>query len=359
MIPALQDRFVVEVEQAGLVFSIAIVAFTLAVLVAARPPFPPRGTRTGAFYCMIAGPILIASIYAPSFAWFVLFYAVGFGFCSGAIYLSCLDVAARQPPKRANFLTGYMVASFGIGGAAFGPALRVLVAQGFGLGALLLPGIALFGIGVISLALTRNQASSEREAGLRSARSLSVGPAMVVVWFGFAFAAATGLMILGLAGTFIEQAGGGVALVSIGLAAVALANTAGRLGAGLLTSWMPVRHLAVLASVLSIVGLAISVQAWSPMAMIAGVSVIAGAYGLVASTYPILTRTIFGAENFSGAFSVIFTAWGVAGLTSPWAAGYLFDRTGSFDGAIMGGAIAAVLALLVALAIARWLLPRA
>jgi len=359
MIPALQDKFAVEVEQAGLVFSVAIVAFTVAVLVAARPPFPVRGTRTGGVFCLLGALSLIGAVYAPGFWIFVLSYAVGFGFCSGAVYLSCLDVAANQKVDRANFLTGYMVASFGIGGAAFGPVLRLLVSHGWAMGALFLPAISLAIIGLVSVLLARAEVSTGTDQGSALGNVANTGPAMILIWIGFAFGSAAGLMILGLAGTFIERSGGTVALVSIGLATVALANTAGRLGAGILTSWLPIRHLAILASLISLVGLAICAVAGGPVGTAVGVTVVAGAYGLVASTYPIVTRTVFGTESFSGAYSIVFTAWGVAGLTSPWAAGYLFDRSGSFDGGLIGGAVAAVIALSAALAIARWLLPRA
>jgi hypothetical protein len=49
---------------------------------------------------------------------------------------------------------------------------------------------------------------------------------------------------------------------------------------------------------------------------------------------------LFPAAQFARRFSVIFTAWGVAGLLSPWIAGAIFDDTGSFGGAIMVALIA-------------------
>lgn len=358
MIPALREAYKVEVEQAGLVFSIAILSFTIAVLAVARPPFPRRGVRTGAGFCLVSVFLLVAAAYAPSFLIFVMLYGVGFGFCSGAVYLICLDVAAKQDSEKVNFLTGYMVASFGIGGALFGPILRWLVAEGWGLTALLIPSVALLGAFLLSLAIS-NGAKDGRPASVAPVES---GPrkmsALTLVWFGFAFASAAGLMILGLASAFIEQAGGSVALSGIGLTAVALANTAGRLSAGLLTHWMALRRLAIIAALLSLAGIAATAWADGAIGTVIGVTVIAGAYGLVASTYPILTRSIFGVDGFSRSYSIVFTAWGLAGLTSPWAAGYLFDRTGSFDGALIGAAAAALLSLFAALLIARRLLPR-
>ncbi len=358
MIPALREAYAVEVEQAGLVFSIAILAFTIAVLAVARPPFPSRGVRTGAGFCLVSAMLLVAAAYAPSFLIFVMLYGVGFGFCSGAIYLNCLDVAAKQEAKRVNFLTGYIVASFGVGGALFGPILRWLVSDGWGLTALLVPSMALFCIFLLSLIVAKGTIGEAEQPPQTDKGEPRKMPALTLVWFGFAFASAAGLMILGLASTFIEQAGGSVALSGIGLTAVALANTAGRLSAGLLTHWMALRRLALIAALLSLAGIAATAWADGAVGTVVGITVIAGSYGLVASTYPILTRSIFGADGFSRSYSIVFTAWGLAGLISPWAAGYLFDRTGSFDGALIGAALAALLSLFAALLIANRLLPR-
>ncbi|MEO1248404.1 MAG: MFS transporter [Pseudomonadota bacterium] len=357
MIPALRETYAVEVEQAGLVFSISILAFTVAVLAVARPPFPPRGVRTGAGFCLVSALLLSAAAYAPTFLVFVMLYGVGFGFCSGAIYLNCLDAAAKQDPKKVNVLTGYMVASFGVGGALFGPILRWLVAEGWGLSALLVPAVALFCIFLFSLIIAKGTTGEADRPPATVSGQPSKVLALTLVWFGFAFASAAGLMILGLASAFIEQAGGSVALSGVGLTAVALANTAGRLGAGLLTNWLALRRLAMMAALLSLAGIAATAWADGAVGTVIGVTVIAGSYGLVASTYPILTRSIFGVDGFSRSYSIVFTAWGLAGLTSPWAAGYLFDRTGSFDGALAVAAAAALMSLFAALLIARRLLP--
>jgi OFA family oxalate/formate antiporter-like MFS transporter len=94
-------------------------------------------------------------------------------------------------------------------------------------------------------------------------------------------------------------------------------------------------------------GLLVTLLTGNPSAVAAGLVLISGGYGLAASAFPIATRAVFGPEGFSWAFGWIFTAWGAAGLLGPWAAGYLFDRTGSFWAALLLALTAAALAIAV------------
>ena len=66
-----------------------------------------------------------------------------------------------------------------------------------------------------------------------------------------------------------------------------------------------------------------------------GLVLVAAGYGLLAAAVPSVTRAAFGAVEFSRKFSLVFTAWGVAGLSAPWISGALFDATGDFRLALL------------------------
>ncbi len=73
-----------------------------------------------------------------------------------------------------------------------------------------------------------------------------------------------------------------------------------------------------------------------------GLVATATGYGLLASAMPTLVGSLFGKHVFAHFFSIVFTAWGVAGLVAPWIAGVIFDNTGSFDAAILAALISTV-----------------
>ena len=335
LIPALQATFSVSTEFAGLVFSLAIAAFSAAVYVAPRFPDRFRGPTGAALAGMAGVAALIVAAWAPFFAVFLVGYSLGFGVASGAVYIMALEVAGRT--GKANLSTAVIVASFGLGGAVFGPAFRFLVASDWGMNALLVLAAVLAGTSLAALLMTRPLAEDvcESEAASQPAPLAVRRGNIVLLWAAFATGSVAGLMILGLATAMIENRGGGIGLSGFVLACIAIANTAGRLSVGVLASAIPVGLIAVSASLASSAALAGAGFATSPEMVAISLVAVAAAYGMVASSFPNLTRSLSGTAAFGRTYAVVFTAWGTAGLLSPWLAGRLFDATGSFDAALV------------------------
>ena len=334
LIPALQATFFVSTESAGLVFSLAIVAFSAAVYAAPRLPDRLRGPTGAAVAGMAGVAALIVAAWAPSFAVFLVAYSLGFGAASGAVYILALEVAGRT--GKANLSTAIMVASFGLGGAAFGPAFRFLVAADWGMNALLVLAAVLAGTSLVALLVTRPLADDVHESGpMPQPKRPATGHGdILLLWTAFATGSVAGLMILGLATAMIESRGGGVGLSGFALACIAIANTAGRLSVGVLAGAIPVGLIAAAASLMSSAALAGAGFATSPEMVAISLAAVAAGYGMVASSFPNLTRSLSGPAAFGRTYAVVFTAWGLAGLLSPWLGGRLFDATSSFDAAL-------------------------
>ena len=142
-------------------------------------------------------------------------------------------------------------------------------------------------------------------------------------------------MVLGLASKIIEQAGGSLTVASAGLAGVALGNTLGRLSVSAQLCFISATQAAFLATLTIGGGLLLVLFSTVAASTAIGLSLVALGYGIMASAIPVMVQRQFGAANFSRIFSIIFTAWGLAGLASPWLAGVLFDISGSFSIAIL------------------------
>lgn len=338
-----------------MVFSLAIVSFTILSLAIPRLPDVFRGLRGGACAGMIGAVALVFAANAPSFPLFLLGYSLGFGGASGAIYILVLEIAGfTAKPKR---FTAIMVASFGFGGVVFGPILRLLVAADWGLTALLAPAASMVLFAVFAFIQSGKPTPEPstvqqqlRQTAAPSAQELPVSIKLIgLLWVTMAFGSAAGLMTLGFATTVVESQGGSAWMSGLALSGIALGNTCGRLTIGALPRRFPVGWLVPLASCGSVFGLLLCVFSSSPGITVLGMVFVATSYGVVASGIPVLTQIIFGTVRFGRIYSIIFTAWGVAGLSSPWIAGTLFDASGDFSEAFILATGISILSLFFAL----------
>lgn len=339
LIAPLQNLFNLSMGDTGLAFSLAIVSFTLAVLAAPFVLHSRSSPRQIAVLALLGAGCVLLAMRAPSYAMFLLWFSGGFGAASGAIYCVALAIAAQSPTR--GIATPVMVASFGAGGAVFGPLWRVLGAE-WGLGGLI---FLACGLAVSSCLSWGVDARSHAET-----RPLKTPPPatteikrLVLLWLLFAFGSYTGLMVLGMAAKMMDAAGLGLGLASATLAGIAVCNTAGRLSAAYLNASQGVQGCVVVAFCLMAMGIAATAFAptWAPLYAL-GLMTLATSYGLVASTLPLITQVVFGPAAFQARFAVIFTAWGVAGFCAPWSAGLLYDLSGSFDLALICSAASTV-----------------
>lgn len=330
LIAPLQARFEVTTAQTGLVFSIAIVCFTLAVIGAPHVLPQMASLRRLALFALGGAASLMLASAAPSYAVFIAVFSGGFGTFSGAIYISALAVAAQSArPLRS---TPLMVAAFGIGGAVFGPVWRVLEGSNLGLTMLWPLAIALVLSAIAAWRVSKGTPTGARP--LPTATESAGGASIAFIWLLFAFGSFGGLMVLGLAAKMLQAAEASVALSSAALAGIAVGNTLGRISVAGLTQVLRPIGCVFISLTIGGIGMILALVSASVFALATAVCLIAGGYGVLASAVPALTRSIYGAAHFQRRFALIFSAWGVAGFCAPWMTGAIFDATGSFDLAV-------------------------
>ena len=352
--PVIENTFAGSTAEAGRVFSIAIVSFTAAVLLIPRLPEGARSQFANGLMGIAGVVSLLLATAAGAYWQFLIFFSVGFGFVSGALYINVLTIAAHT--TRARWFTPMMVAMFGFGGVVFGPLWRQMVAHGWEAKALLPLAVLLFFSSVMAMYADKRTVASLLNLLLhwrpfrRSHETLHTNELQtrydgrfVLIWAIFATGSTAGLMVLGLASKIIEHAGGSVNVASAGIAGIALGNTMGRLSVSAQLCIMNSTQVALLATLTIGAGLIfVSISALG-VSIAIGLSLVALGYGIMASAIPVMVQRQFGAANFSKFFSIAFTAWGLAGLTAPWLAGVLFDASGSFSSSIQLALAATVL----------------
>ncbi len=333
LIGPLQAAFDVSTAQTGLVFSVAIVCFTLSVTTGPHLLQQTAPLRRLAIFASGGAVSLLLASMAPTYLSFVVFFSAGFGTFSGAIYISSLGLAAQSSSPLKS--TPLMVAAFGIGGAVFGPIWRLLEETDLGLTMLWPLAIALALCAFLAWRMSNGRTTSAQSMAITAGPVRSVqNKTLSLIWLIFAFGSFAGLMVLGLAAKMLETAHASVALSSVTLAGIALGNTLGRISvAGFTKIMRPITSVFIALSIGG-VGIILTLLDASSAALAAGMCLIAAGYGILASAIPSLTRAIYGAATFQRRFALIFSAWGVAGFFAPWITGAIFDATGNFDPAV-------------------------
>lgn len=325
-LPAVSDHFAVDNAAASMVFSLALMSFTLGVLLAplllsriAQRFRLPLLAGLGVLWLGCAGG-------SDGFAAFVIAYGLCFGFTSGVLYNHAVSVASGT--ASATFLVPVSVAAFGLGGAVFGPLQVWLTAAGLGLWSVL---PALICLGLVAALALLTEPMVQVDSGKPVKPTPILRPDRKIGLLGLIFAAGScsGLIVLGLAAQILPSGAEGVGPASLAVFLAATGNTLGRLS----SSWSvgrfgPTRGIAG-ALVLSMGTLAALMLTTDTRIFVALLFLVAFAYGQIAATMPLLVRSQVAGPAFSGTFGWVFIGWGVAGLVGPWGAGWLLDSTGT------------------------------
>lgn len=154
-----------------------------------------------------------------------------------------------------------------------------------------------------------------------------------MLWAGYGSAVAAGLMTIGHAvGIATSQKFGGAIWAAPAL--IAACSLAGSLIAGRLVDRMAALRLLVGLPALSVAALGVLSVPISPGLMMGCLAAVGFSYGGIIAAYPAVIAKMFGAAQSSRIYGRVFTAWGCAGIVSPWFAGRLFDSTGSYQWAL-------------------------
>lgn len=333
-----------------LVFGIATVCLTIGMNIAPRlyRLVAPVPLLVGC--AILGGAGLIIAARADGLFELLLGYGLIFGLGGGCAF-TVLQQGVNQTLTRPNgMINGYVISLFPLGAMIGAPLIGWTIAAHGLRTALAGLGVVVLLTGLLAAALVHfaniRMADSSSTHGMITARRDTVFIRLFVVFF---LAASAGLVVLSQAAGILHAYGGQTVLALAGTTVITGAIAAARVGGGWLVDRLPIPHVTAGAHVLSLIG-ALVLVLW-PGALIAvpTLMMIGVGYGLVSGA-AIGTIARFWHKNAFGAMaSRLYIGWCVAAVCLPVLAGWLFDRTQGYHGAMMIAALGNLLGAAVAL----------
>lgn len=360
-------------EQTSWVFTVAIVAFAAAFVVAGRLQ-DARGPRL----CGFMGATLLSAGFAlASFTTSLLFLYITFGLLvgiGGAFgYAAPTPVASKWFPDKRGLVIGLMVAGFGAGSAIFGPVASVLVdIYGWRLAFRIL-GALFFVMGLIGASFLKNPPDGYRPPGWSPATAAG-GPRVgsdvasadmlrtktfYALWMAYCLGTTAGLMTISQLVPFARAAGLSAAAATLAITVGAVGNAGGRILSGWLSDTvgrLTTLRIMILASAAATPALFL----WRSDVFLFYVFVAAvyWCYGAQLSLFPSAVADSYGTRYLGMNYGLLFTAWGTAGILGPFIGARVFNVFHDYGYAFYAASALAVVAFVsLRLATARAVSP--
>jgi len=298
----------------------------------------PRLVTGAGMLCIAAG--LVGASVARSMVEVTLAYGVGVGLGIALVYTPAIGTVQPWFTRRRGLAAG--IASAGIGAGTLAVPLLAAAAiaawQWRGAMTALAVGTLLFGL-TAALLLRRAPAAAKRADGTVPGTPLR--EALTSRTFAWLYA----MCGLGAFGMFIPFAHLSAAARDLGVPDASAVGLVGLIGIGSLTGRFAIGALADRVGrpytlVLSWASLGASFILWALADGYLALAVFAlwmgTSYGGIVSLMPALCMDRFGARAVSSIIGVLYSAAAVGNLAGPWAAGRIFDASGSYTAVVWG-----------------------
>lgn len=355
----LEERFGWKRPQTSLAFTIAIVAFASAFIVAGR-----LQDRFGPLPVSLVGGLLVSlgfvmCSFTQSLSWLYLWFGVVVGLGNGFGYATPIPVMAKWFPDHRGLAVGLAVAGYGGGSALFGPLCKEILIPRYGLDITFrVLGLVFFVMTTIGAMLLRNPPPGYRPAGWTPPDTAAAvhahpftpaevlrTPTFYLMWLAYALGASSGLMVISQLAPFAKSRGlAGAASTAL------LIGAAGSVSGRTLSGWMSDRlgRLNVLRLMigLSIVAMPLLHRsAGTVLGLYAAVFVVYWCFGTQLSVNASTAADFWGTKHAGINYGMLYTAYGVAGVLGPWIGSTLFERYHNYSAAFNTAALLAAAAL--------------
>jgi len=347
--------------QTSTVFTLAVIMFAASFVLAGR-----LQDRYGPFWVSVAGSVMISlgfflCAYTSSLYTLFFFFGILGGIGNGFGYSTVVPVMAKWFPDKAGLAIGLALAGYGGGSAIFGTLANLVLMPHFGwrTTCMMLGGVFLV-MTMTGAFLLQNPPASHTVAPARTNRhtfsthhqftpaEVLRTPAFYLLWLGFGLGSTAGLMVISQLIPFASSQGvPGQALATLGLVVGAMGNVSGRIFSGWISDTLG--GLNTLRTVLTVSCFAMPMLYWvgtNVIGLYLMIFVVYFCYGTQASVNPATAAYFWGTRHAGSNYSMLFTAWGFAGLLGPTIGGSLFDKYHNYGVAFYTAAVLAAVALI-------------
>lgn len=336
----------------SLVYSVAIAAITLGVFLSAtlQQRLHPRGIAMSCGVLAAASLSLAAS--GKTLFVFLVGYGLAGGLANGLAHSLSLAQAARAAPRNPGWAMGLATAVYGLGSVIFAQILALLLAH-MPVQIVVAVLAAILGAASLAAAALLPSATTPGIDGpdAPEASAATLPPQRVaMLWLIYLLGASGGLMVIAHSAEIMAERDVGASTMALAPTLVGLGSIAGGYVGGTMGTRLPPRlglslPLLTMAASLAVFTLTRSQHTGHAVMLICGLC-----YGALIAIIPSIIRRQAGAEGFARAFGTVFTAWGLAGVLGPLAAGMIFDANGHYlhamilaMGLLLAGAAASLL----------------
>ncbi|MCL2070252.1 MAG: MFS transporter [Treponema sp.] len=322
---------------AGLTFSLLLATLTIGSVLGGKLA-AKYSTRIVVFIggLILSAGFLLASFVRPEYSW-LLWISYGFmgGVGMGFTYSTTIAIAQKWYPHKKGLVTGIIVSALGLGGVVFTPIVELLIASfgGTGVGEpktfMVLAAIFLTVCTIGSIFL-KNPPDAAGAAGPGQAAQAvdSLSPSQMLktsqfymVMLSFMLACMGGLMMIGFAKPIAEAKGFVPAIAAIGVLAISMFNSIGRLVWGMVSDKLGrINTIIVLLSGSAVLSLLVNLaNGYWVFILIAFIGFF---YGGFLSNFPSLTADLFGPKYMATNYGFVLLGFGIGAIVSSQIAGH-------------------------------------
>ncbi|MCL2619976.1 MAG: MFS transporter [Defluviitaleaceae bacterium] len=359
---------------AAMVFSIVLALFGIGGLIAGKLTVKfglRRVIFTGGL--ILSTGTLIASFVQPEFGWLLwLSYGLLGGLGMGFTYSTTIACAQKWYPHKKGMITGVIVAALGFGGVIFTPLIEWMIEAFGGVGTLhqvggemmtlrVLAGV-FFVVCTVGSIFTKEPpeghmadkvAANPKAAGTArnfTSKEMIKTPQFYLLAAAFIFSVIGGLMMIGFARPIAMAHDLGETVATIGVIAIALFNSIGRLFWGAMSDKLGRTTTLIILLVLS-GGMSLMVNVAEGILIIVVIALIGFSFGGILSNFPALTSDLFGSKYMGENYGFVLIGFGVGAIIASQVAGHFanisqyYDDIGLLSPAFITAAIFATLAI--------------
>jgi MFS family permease len=340
--------------QMALVFSVASICLTLGMLVGPvlYRRLAPVQLLLGAGLCSAAGLLVAAG--ATSIGQLILGYGLLFGLGGGVSFVMMQQGLNQTVEAMSGLANGYVVSLYPlgamIGAPIFGGSIDAFGLRATLVGLAITVALATFAAALLlRLADIRMQDSQTGAQGTED-RRWSLFARLFGVFF---LAAAAGLMVMSQSAGILQAYGAAAAFALGGTTFITGAIAAARIGGGWLVDRFEVPWVACAAHLIALSGSLLLLVFPGPAVAVLAMTLIGMGYGFISGLTAGAIARYWHKNDFGRVAGQLYIAWCVAAVSLPVVAGWLFDRTQAYHGAMMIAAVGNLLGAMLATSLPR------